>query len=83
VPISAKARLGCETLGMAFFERRKEPPGDGPQTPPVAAFEKAPELFKRVLKEHWAPALRVLGFNGSGRVFVIANDRTGLCWAFR
>jgi hypothetical protein len=83
LPMSTTARLGCETLGMAFFKRRQEPPGDGPQTPPVAAFEKAPELFKSVLKEHWAPALRELGFKGSGRVFVIPDERDWVMLGFQ
>ena len=34
-----------------------------------------PELFNSVLEERRAPALRELGFKGSGRVFVIPDDR--------
>lgn len=39
---------------------------------------RAQERFKAMLKEHVAPALRDLGFKGSGQTFVLPNEH---CYA--
>ncbi|MBO0822800.1 MAG: DUF4304 domain-containing protein [Actinobacteria bacterium] len=66
---------------MAFLKRKKQPPSGSPQ-PPLAD-ERAPELFKRVLANRWAPALRDLGFKGSGRLFVLPDDRDWVMLGFQ
>ncbi|MEV6272661.1 DUF4304 domain-containing protein [Kribbella sp. NPDC051936] len=66
---------------MAFLKRKKQRASDSPQTPP--ADERAPELFKSVLANRWAPALRESGFKASGRLFVLPDDRDWVMLGFQ
>lgn len=79
--MSAPVGGRCETFGMAFLKRKNHRASDSPQTPP--ADERAPELFKSVLAHRWAPALRELGFKGSGRLFVLPDDRDWVMLGFQ
>jgi len=60
---------------MAFFKPKHHRAVDATWAPVIVASERAPDIFKSVLKNHWAPALRELGLKGSGRIFVVPDER--------
>jgi hypothetical protein len=68
---------------MAFFKRRKEPPAKGPRASSGELPARAPDLFKSVIANRWAPALRELGFKGSGRIFVLPDERDWVMLGFQ
>src|SRR4051794_9336737 len=47
------------------------------------ADESATECYKRLLTENFAPALRDLGFTGSGRVYVLPDERDWVMLGFQ
>lgn len=68
---------------MAIFKRSKQPPDSDPGDSQRELAERAPDLFKGLLATHWAPALRALGFKGSGRIFVLPDDRDWVMLGFQ
>ena len=55
---------------MALFRRSSQDGGEATVEPSAATSAVATDTFKDALKQHWGPALRDLGFKGSGLVYV-------------
>lgn len=68
-------RAASEKLeAVRIFSRRQS---EGQRQPAVAKGlpVKATDSFKQVVRDRWAPILREEGLKGSGRVFVLPDDR--------
>jgi hypothetical protein len=83
-PADQLGPAGCwQTRTMAFFRRSRPDSGEPSAEPPSATGAKATETFKDVLSQHWGPALRDLGFKGSGRVYVLPDERDWVMLGFQ
>lgn len=68
---------------MSLFRRGERGSAGAEQSsisqPPV----KATDLFKEVLTSRWAPLLRAEGFKGSGKVYVLPDERDWVMLGFQ